>query len=78
MTKANFRHVIKGNLLILVSYQTPVAVIDHRTGELYVTTKKWSSTTSRHISKFKKFCNYPTVVSVEQSVIDGIWSRYHG
>ena len=74
MTTANFRHVVKDGLLILVSYQTPVAVLDQRTGELYETTKKWSSTTSRHISKFKKFCNYPPVVSVEQSVIDAIYS----
>lgn len=73
MTTANFRHVVKDGFLILVSYRTPVAVLDQRTGELHETTKKWSSTTSRHISKFKKFCNYPTVVCTEQSDIDRIY-----
>lgn len=72
MTTANFRHVVKDGLLILVSYQTPVAVFGGPSGELRETTTKYSLTTSRHISKFKKFCNYPPVVSVEQSVIDAI------
>lgn len=73
MTSPNYHHVVKNHYLILVSYQTPVAVLDHHTGELHETKKKWSNTTSRHISKFKKFCSYPTVVGVEQAIIDEIY-----
>lgn len=37
-------------LSVLISYSTPVAYYDHDIGLLYVTEKKWSSTTSRHIN----------------------------
>jgi len=36
---------------VLVSYQTPVAV-RLQTGEQFKTEKKWSNTTTRHISKW--------------------------
>lgn len=36
--------------IILFSYQTPVAVIV--SGKCFRTSKKWSATTSRHISKW--------------------------
>lgn len=37
---------------VLFSYETPVAAKDVKTGEVFKTSKKWSATTSRHISKW--------------------------
>lgn len=39
-----------GNILALVSYETVVAAFVD--GKAYRTSKKWSATTSRHISKW--------------------------
>lgn len=36
--------------IVFFSYQTPVAAIDRCNGQAYVTDKKWSKTTSRHIN----------------------------
>lgn len=72
MTAPNFHHLVNGQYLILVSYQTPVAALDQITGTLFVTSKRWSNTTTRHISKFRAFCKYPTSTNVEQGFIDTI------
>ena len=37
---------------VLFSYETPVAAKDVKTGEVFKTSKKWSATTSKHISKW--------------------------
>lgn len=37
---------------VLFSYETPVAAKDIKTGEVFKTSKKWSVTTSKHISKW--------------------------
>lgn len=37
---------------VLFSYETPVAAKDIKTGEVFKTSKKWSATTSKHISKW--------------------------
>ena len=50
--KANCTELKTGNYLVLFSYQTPVAYRDLRTGKYYRTVKKWSRTTSRHISQW--------------------------
>ena len=48
---SNMTEVVLGGRSILVSYETPVAL--HIEGMGYIVTdKKWSRTTSRHISKF--------------------------
>lgn len=48
---SNMTEITTGDKTILVSYSTPVAC--HITGEGYYSTdQKWSSTTSRHISKW--------------------------
>ena len=47
---SNATTLYKGPYMILFSYQTPVAVWDG--DKLYVTDKKWSVTTSKHINKW--------------------------
>jgi len=42
--------IIEGVGAIFFSYQTPVAA--NLSGTLYKTTKKWSTTTSKHINKW--------------------------
>lgn len=37
---------------VLFSYETPVAAKDVKTGKVFKTSKKWSATTSKHISKW--------------------------
>jgi len=37
---------------ILISYETPVAAHDKKSGEWYYTSKKWSATTERHIKSW--------------------------
>lgn len=48
---SNQTEVIHGEVRVLVSYETPVAVHVSGVG-YYVTDKKWSSTTTRHINKW--------------------------
>ena len=58
--KPNLTEVKIGNLSVVFSYTTPVILINNkaresfakRGGNLYVTTKKFSQSTSRHISHF--------------------------
>ena len=40
-----------GNIHVLISYETPVAMMDV-SGQVFVTAKKWSRTTSKHINKW--------------------------
>lgn len=47
---ANMTEVEHGDLTILYSYETPVAFLSPKGG--YVTDKRWSVTTSKHIAKF--------------------------
>lgn len=53
MTELELHKPIVGGLpiKILFSYSTPVAMSDS-TGLCYVTEKKWSNTTSRHINEW--------------------------
>lgn len=37
---------------ILISYETPVAILYHGNGKYVKTSKKWSATTSRHINSW--------------------------
>lgn len=48
---ANMTELEHKGWTILFSYETPVAAIN--SGELFVTDKKWSVTTSRHIGKWR-------------------------
>ena len=47
---------------VLFSYNTPVAYYDVVNGGYYKTSKKWSNTTSKHISKW--------LTSVKAEVVD--------
>lgn len=49
---SNMTEARHGEVVILYSYSTPVAVFAPRLGAAWVTTKRWSNTTSRHISKW--------------------------
>ncbi len=48
--KANMTELEIQGMRILFSYKTPVASFSPSTGLYYRTEKKWSKTTSRHIS----------------------------
>jgi len=52
---------------ILFSYETPVAVYDQQRGEYLRTEQKFSSTTSRHITKW---LGSVKAISVPQNVIE--------
>lgn len=57
--------------LVLVSYSTPVAV--HIPGEgAYKTDKKWSATTSRHLSKWASGHGISYKAEKDQSYFDGL------
>jgi predicted RNA-binding Zn-ribbon protein involved in translation (DUF1610 family) len=49
---ANKTALIFDNLTVYFSYATPVAVYKPREGTIFVTAKKWSPTTSKHINQF--------------------------
>lgn len=44
---------------VFFSYKTPVVAIDRCNDTVYVTEKKWSRTTSRHINNYLKTLVYP-------------------
>lgn len=49
---SNMYEEMIGSKKVLFSYTTPVACYDYADSCFYKTEKRWSSTTSRHISKF--------------------------
>lgn len=53
----NARVIETGTKTILFSYQTLVAYYDKKDGNLYRTSKRWSNTTSKHISNFIRELN---------------------
>ena len=53
-------------VLVLVSYQTPVAA-KFANGEIWVTSIKYSQTTTKHINSWT---NYASAVSVKQQCLD--------
>ena len=48
----NVTEIHLDNLILLLSYETPVAWYDPTLPVIYVTNKKWSNTTSKHINTF--------------------------
>ena len=65
---ANMTEVRYGDNYVLFSYQTPVAYSD-KDGNVFVTNKKWSATTSKHISKW---VNGRSFKKVPQDTIDNL------
>jgi hypothetical protein len=54
--------------LVLYSYNTPVCVRHLSSHQEWYTTKKWSSTTSKHINKWKS----DTAIAVTQETLEKI------
>lgn len=62
----NETQVEQNGFLVLYSYNTPVACRSYKTGEEFKTSKKWSSTTSKHINKW---CS-PAAMPIEQNKLE--------
>jgi hypothetical protein len=52
MSKQNAKVIDTNEVRVLVSYTTPVAVYDKNQGQLFVTNRKYSNTTTKHINQF--------------------------
>jgi len=65
--KANMTEIEIGDKTILFSYKTPVAYHQVGVGS-FKTDKKWSNTTSRHITQWGKIhgLDFPNTVSQEE------------
>ena len=63
-------HSYENGAEVLVSYATPVACYIPGLGFME-TDRKWSVTTSKQISQWKKRNNYPLVARVPQHEIEG-------
>ncbi len=50
--KPNVTELEYSNGYVLFSYKTPVVVTMKSTGEVFVTNKKWSRTTRKHINQW--------------------------
>lgn len=70
----NMNELETSDLKVLFSYRTPVAFVNKETGIFYKTSKKWSRTTSRHISQWLAEFPYSrgNVHEVDQETIDKI------
>lgn len=64
----NETQVSQNGYLVLYSYSTPVAVRHLASNQEWKTSKKWSSTTSKHINKW---CSH-NAVSVTQQTLEAI------
>jgi hypothetical protein len=65
----NKAEVILGNKTVLFSYKTPVAYYDSDTLKFYKTSKKWSTTTSKHIGQW---LNGAFAEEIEQEKLDNL------
>ena len=63
--QSNLTELDVGGLLVLFSYETPVALRNR--GQYYKTDKKWSNTTTRHVNKW---LDGAEALPVEQSYFD--------
>ena len=72
--KANMTELKMNDYYVLFSYQTPVVIVDRKTGKILVTNKFWSRTTSKHINKYLKENGefYNDIEKVDQSILDGL------
>lgn len=64
---SNQTEVETSRYVILVSYQTNVAYQDKETGLFFKTSKKWSNTTSKHITRWLDGRN---AAAIDQKVLD--------
>jgi len=70
----NQTQIIRGNLAILYSYNTPVAAVDkdNGTGLAFYTEKKWSATTTRHINNWLSTKSFSGVGTKPQEFFDNL------
>jgi hypothetical protein len=68
-----------GGLILFISYKTPVAWYDTESNIMYVTKKKWSKTTTKHLSKFVDRCpiddEHYLLDNVEQEELDLLYKN---
>lgn len=64
---SNQVEVVIGNKTVLFSYKTPVAYYDGEMARFFKTSKKWSTTTSKHVSQW---LNGAYAEAVDQTVLD--------
>ncbi len=76
--KKNCKILIYPKIQILVSYVQQVAILVERDNVVLVTIKKYSNTTSRHISGFLRTCKGVDVEYVPQDVLDKIIQKEVG
>jgi hypothetical protein len=69
--------VYENGAQILKSYSTPVAAYIPALGFME-TDCRWSVTTSKHITQWKKRMGYPLVARVEQREIEGWMDKLDG
>jgi hypothetical protein len=67
---SNQTELFLNNLIVFFSYNTPVAYYSSLTGNYYVTKKKYSNTTSKHISSWVNKALSSLIVAVDQEEID--------
>ena len=62
----------KDNIILLFSYETPVACIFIDTKEAFETTTEHGETTKRHINAFFTRYNVNTIIGKEQDWFNGV------
>ena len=77
---SNMTEVQIGNKVVLFSYQTPVAYLEKGDAilkdRMFVTTKYWSNTTSRHITKWVNSLGFQcTAQDILQESLDNLLSE---
>jgi len=74
---ANTRELFLDNgLVVLFSYDTPVATYDPMRGVHFISNKKWSPTTSRQINKW--LVSSARRIQIEQSYFDDLIQSVDG
>ena len=74
-TGKNTTEINLHNMTLLLSYNTPVAWFDGSVNILWVTEKKWSKTTSKHINKFKEKFHAITSFQATQDDLDLLYKN---
>jgi hypothetical protein len=69
-TGNNTKELHTSDYALLISYETPVAIRYHDDSKVQVTDKKWSNTTSKHISAFTKGAS--ALEKIDQASLDAL------
>ena len=68
--RKNMTEISMEDASILVSYETPVAVVFHKTSVVWATNEKFSKTTSRHINEWLSQNNFIDYSYVDQEKLE--------